>query len=136
VARKLTYEAPLKLKRGSVSDPTTPGLDFRAVSWTSRGQKRHAVVGRFRYIHPVTERQEQVSLGRVPTPDELPPSAFSEAFMIESSGPVAYTDLILEPFRSKAREYRLKVRQGLDPRSKSGPDGLTVADALTLQLDH
>src|SRR5262249_42646296 len=87
----------------------------------------------WRGMNPITKKRDRVELGRLPRPDELPASAFAE---VKSGDRVierrAMDDIVIGPFRQGARECQRRVREGLDTRSTTGPEGLTLSQAWVL----
>lgn len=129
---KVTWKAITKLKPGeSIKDHAAVGLRWRCIVWNARGRAQSTIIAEYRYTHPVTGKAKSLSLGRLPTEDE----AILLAAEGQSSG-VFHMDEVLEGFRKLAWEWRRKVRAGLDPTSKVGAEGLTVAQACELQLEH
>src|SRR5262249_28372468 len=110
---------------------TPSGLRFCCVASSTGG--RHHVYAEWRGMNPITKKRDRVELGRLPRPDELPASAFAE---VKSGDRVierrAMDNIVIGPFRQGARECQRRVREGLDTRSTTGPEGMTLSQALVL----
>jgi integrase len=127
---RLTYQALAKLRPGkTLTDPLTTGLRFCCVASSTGG--RHHVYAEWRGMNPITKKRDRVELGRLPRPDELSPAAFAEVKLegrVIERRPMDH--MVIEPFRQAARECQRKVRAGLDVKSTTGAEGITLRQAL------
>jgi integrase len=117
---------------GSEADPTFPGLRYVARE-TAQGIRHYA---QLRFRHPVTGKWATEGLGRVLTLSEAQALQDFDAEQLMKDmpdnygGPPPLDHYAFYPIREKARRVSALVAKGIDPKSVSGPQGVTVEEAI------
>jgi len=101
----------------------------------SASRVRAPIYAKFRWTDPVTRKREYMSLGRLPTEEEMEAQRKACAELVgQPVGLWLDCDLALEKVREQARLARGRLLGKLNPRSDVGSEGRTVRQAKDLHI--